>query len=740
MPESHDAAPVPAELLSDAFESLAEGIAIYDAELRLIACNGRYRQMLAPIADIIVPGVPWAYLARACIARGVFVGIARPEGAWLAEAEHQIRTLARDILIEHADGRCFEVSCTATRTGGYVVTRADVTERRRAEEMVRDREALLGTILDTNPTPVVMARLEDSRIIYRSPAAAEAYGDTDHAADYYVSREDRAAYVAELRLSGRVQDHKLRARDVEGRERTVSLSGGLTEYGGETCVVSSITDLTERLEREALIRLVVESCPAPILMNRAASGEILFKSPELIALFGEGDNATDFYVDAADRAGFVEALRRTGEVIDYRARFRNARGEPIWCAISARLIQWGGEDVIVSHARDLTVQLSIEAELARQREQLFRNEKMSALGSLLAGVAHELNNPLSVVVGHALMLQDEAGDPDTLRKTRKISEAAERCSQIVRTFLAMARQEPARMEETDVNEVVGTAVDVARYGNSAHSVRIETDLDEGLPPICADRDQITQVVLNLILNAEQAIEASGTGDTVRVRTGAVGGADAVVVSVEDNGPGIAPDIQARVFEPFFTTKGVGNGTGVGLALCHRVVTAHAGRIEHGAVAPHGARFTVTLPRNRAAAGLPAAPVPSVAAPTATRVLVIDDERDVADLAVEMLDRAGFEAEAAYRAAEAFDRLRARSFDVVVSDLNMPGVDGRGVFEMIGAEFPALVSRTGFITGDTMGRASQAFLRESRRPYLEKPVSPRELREFVARLAAEGGVA
>ncbi|MEM9369425.1 MAG: ATP-binding protein, partial [Planctomycetota bacterium] len=445
----------------------------------------------------------------------------------------------------------------------------------------------------------------------------------------------------------------------------------------------------------------------------------------------------DFYVDPADRDSFIQALRQHREVHEYRMRLKNAKGDPFWSAVSARLIQWGGEDIIVSHSRDLTGQLAIEEQLSRQREQVFQNEKMSALGSLLAGVAHELNNPLSVVVGHAMMLSEEAEDPDVLRQIKKIGDAAERCSKIVRTFLTMARQEPSRMDAVVLGELIETAVDVARYGNPNRSVAITARVDDDLPKICADSDQITQAIVNLIINAEQAIEDAGTGDHIRVSVAADTGPGAVQIIVEDNGPGIPDEIRGRVFEPFFTTKGVGRGTGIGLAVCHRVVAAHQGKIEVGEATPTGTRFTITLPVGNLAKAAQPPLAATTELPNPVRVLVIDDEVDVADLNVEVLQRGGYEANAAQDAEHALEMLRDQQYDVVLSDLNMPGLDGRGVFEVISRNHPELIERTGFITGDTMGRSSQAFLKESGRPYIEKPVSPTELREFVAQLCPEG---
>ena len=522
-------------LLSDMFEALSEGIAIYDDTACLITCNQRYKDMFAPVVEMIEPGVSWRLLNLECIRRGVFAARDGDEAAQIEKAEADLAALARGKINTHADGRSYEVSYNSTSSGGFVITRTDVTERLKAETLVREREALLTTILDTNPTPVIMARLSDSKIIYRSAAARALYGERDHALSLYKDPAARDQYVADLKRDGRVRDHLVASLMPDGRSFMASLSGGLTEYNGETCVVSSVTDVTDDLEQDALIRLVVEACPAPILMIHAETGEILFRSKEAIELYGEKANAREFYVRPNDRDGFLGELRRHREVTEYREKFLNAKGDAIWCAVSARLMQWRGDDVIVSHSRDLTGQLAIEAQLARQREQVFQSEKLSSLSGLLAGVAHELKNPLSVVVGHAMMLADETDDPAVLRQAQKISDAAERCSNVVRTFLTMSREGPVRMEPVNVGELVETAVEVARYGQPGLSVRIETDLEDGLPLISADMDQVTQVIVNLILNAEQAMESSGVGDCVRVAVRRKN--KALSISVEDNGPG-----------------------------------------------------------------------------------------------------------------------------------------------------------------------------------------------------------
>ena len=207
------------------------------------------------------------------------------------------------------------------------------------------------------------------------------------------------------------------------------------------------------------------------------------------------------------------------------------------------LIEFNGEEVIVSSTRDLTEELALQEELANQQDMLFQNEKMSALGELLAGVAHELNNPLSIVVGHSLMLREETRDAEILRRIDKISNAAERSAKIVKTFLAMARQQPTKMEPVSLNAVLTTAIDVAGFGQQPEDVEIVSRLPEDLPEILADGDQITQVMINLVINASQAISNSGVGDRIEVTARVEPVRNTLQIVIADNGPGIPQNIR-----------------------------------------------------------------------------------------------------------------------------------------------------------------------------------------------------
>lgn len=718
------------DMLRDAIESLSEGFALYDEDGRLVMFNTRYREMNHAVEDILEPGLDWEILMRETARRGVYAEAIGREDEWIsARIENGIEYI-QDYELKHTDGTYYTVSVHPTKLGGFVVTRTDITARKHAEIAERDGDLLIRQVLEASPAPVVMARVGDGEILYRNPAAIELFGKRENATEHYCSIDDRADYITTLLADGRVDDYKLTLINRDGEEFPAAIYGRIADYKGEEVVVTTTIDLTGQNEAEALIRKVLEACPVPVQMTNAETGKLLFRSPETTALFGPVEMAKDYYVNAQDRDDYLQILRKTGSIYEHKVRLSNAKKEPFWGSISARLIEFRGEQVVVSNTRDLTDELALQEELTSQRELLFQNEKMSALGELLAGVAHELNNPLSIVVGHSLMLREEAHEPETIKRIEKISSAAERCAKIVKTFLAMARQQPTRMENTDVNAVITTAVDVAGYGKKDEGLEIVCDLSRNIPEIIADADQITQVIINLIINAEQAILAAGEGNRISVATGTGKSGDRVEITVTDNGPGIPKNIIARIFEPFFTTKDVGDGTGIGLAFCHRIIHSHGGHIWADPDYRGGSRFVISLPAGAKDAEDDTGADDNARSRADVRALVVDDEVEVAELIAEILRKEGFRVTLADSGDEAVERLGEERYDLLLSDLNMPSLDGRGLYETIRDRHPYLLERTAFITGDTMGTASQSLLQESQRPYLEKPVSPAELRELV----------
>jgi CheY-like chemotaxis protein len=270
------------------------------------------------------------------------------------------------------------------------------------------------------------------------------------------------------------------------------------------------------------------------------------------------------------------------------------------------------------------------------------------------------------------------------------------------------------------------------YGLRSRDIQVELDLDPQLPTIAADSDQLIQVLINLIVNAQQATQEQAGPHRLRLATRAAGGG--IVLEVADNGPGIPPDVQKKMFDPFFTTKAEGKGTGLGLSVCRAIVQAHEGTIAARNRSEGGALFRIELPVPGVG---PAAPVPTAALAAQVAALIVDDETPIAAMLARIVRRLGYEVETAPDGATALQRLAERGFDLVISDIRMPGLDGPGLWRRIAADHPRLARRMLFVTGDTLSGPAASFLAESNVPCIEKPFHPAQVRAAIEALVAGG---
>jgi signal transduction histidine kinase/CheY-like chemotaxis protein len=366
----------------------------------------------------------------------------------------------------------------------------------------------------------------------------------------------------------------------------------------------------------------------------------------------------------------------------------------------------------------------LAAERRRAEEALRQSEKLATMGQLLAGVAHELNNPLTVIVGWAALLRARLpNDP----ATDHIEAAAQHCSRIIRNFLALARKHPPERRRVALNAIVTEAVELLAYPLRVDNVTVSLDLAAELPELWADAHQLKQVVVNLLTNAHHALRQSAVRQ-LSLTTRYHAGRDRVVLRVADTGPGIPPELQGRIFEPFFTTKPVGEGTGLGLSLCHSIVESHGGTIGVESEPGRGAVFTVELPPGRGTeAGDGEAAERGLPVPAGRTVLVVDDDPAVAALLAQMLGADGHRVDTAWDARAALDRLGERAYDVVVSDLRMPQLDGPSFFREAARRFPGRCPPFVFVTGDILGAETLAFLAQTHAPCLHKPFGPEDLR-------------
>src|SRR5213593_4554552 len=374
--------------------------------------------------------------------------------------------------------------------------------------------------------------------------------------------------------------------------------------------------------------------------------------------------------------------------------------------------------------------------LARLREtqaQLLQAGKMSALGQLVSGVAHELNNPLSVIIGYGqLMLHREI--PEALRRPVELMVTqGDRMAKIVRNLLYFARQRPPERVAIKIHQVIEQTLALRQNQLTLSGITVERDFAEELPTVIGDGQQLQQVFLNLILNAEQAIAAEHRGGRIRFHTKVVD--HWVRTEVTDDGPGIPPEVLPRIFEPFFTTKEVGAGTGLGLSVSYGIVEEHGGRLSAGSERGR-TTFTLDLP-------IGVAPAPEsreiVVMPAFSgkgrRVLVVEDEPGVAELVVTLLREHDWKVDLATGGRVALERARRQRYDLVVSDIRMADGSGEEFYRAVVTENPALAARFVFVTGDTANSAAWAFLKSADVTVLEKPFRPEVFLDLVRRVVS-----
>lgn len=371
--------------------------------------------------------------------------------------------------------------------------------------------------------------------------------------------------------------------------------------------------------------------------------------------------------------------------------------------------------------------------LKTAQAQLVQSEKLSAIGQFVAGVAHELNNPLTAVIGFADLLEHTLEDPKHRSHVTHIAKSATRCHKIVNNLLSFSRQhEPERLS-LQLNKLTEDVVEILAYDLRTSNITLVKEYAPTLPAILGDSHQLQQVILNVINNARQALEAFRHDGRITLRTGST--ASHVWLRIIDNGPGISRENLSRIFDPFFTTKPQGKGTGLGLSLCYGIMQEHRGRIRAESQPGSGTEFVLELPIAATAADQPVIR-PDSETPFKTpslRVLVIDDEEAIRQLVEEVLLSDGHRVDSAGGGEAALKLIGLNRYDVIVCDWKMPGLNGINLYQELLTKDPTSAARMLFMTGDVIKQSFQDFLKQNSRVCLPKPFALREFRSAIAGL-------
>jgi len=490
--------------------------------------------------------------------------------------------------------------------------------------------------------------------------------------------------------------------------------------------------LAQTAAGERDIRQLMDAVPDAIVVLDSA-GRILERNDAArVMVRGPVDFVAGSVFDYLDPAGaaFVrEKLARAfaGELVSFEVPFTRLDGSRGTSWVSyAPVREEGAIPKVMALARDVTEQRRTEA-------QLQRAERLASLGQLVSGVAHEINNPAAIISGVAQTLLLEPLSAEQREMAQTMYDEAIRIGGITTNLLTFARGSGTARTVVDVNDAVRRTLDLRRFHHTAQGIRVTADLDADAPHSWANPPEVLQLILNLVLHAEDAVAHAPAERAITLRTRSQG--PVVRLECADSGPGIDPEALSRVFDPFFTAHVGGGGTGLGLSACYGIVRSHGGEITADSAPGRGTTLTVTLPRDAS----PEPPTPSTgpgaAAARGTRVLLVEDEAGLRQAAVRFLARRNLTVVGVGDGEAALAAARTSDFDVVVTDVRLPGISGREFVERLRRERPALGGRLVLATGDPRGDEARAIMAATGATCIHKPFDLEQLEAVIRETAA-----
>jgi len=556
-----------------------------------------------------------------------------------------------------------------------------------------------------------------------------------------VTPQDHQRIAADIRKAlkeGVIRGGEYTMLRVDGTEFPGELSTSVLKDGLGNVIghISIARDITYRKQMEELFKTVTNSSPVGIYILQ--NGKFQLANPQFQKLTGYSeeelakiDPMTLVLPEDRDmlRKKAVKMLKGARSS-PYQFRVVNKAGETRWVMETVTSIQYRGRRATLGNYIDITERKQAEEREDQLQQELNLAGRLASIGQLAAGVAHEINNPLTGVIGFShLMLSRDI--PDDMRKDLQVIHSeAQRVAKIVENLLVFAHQRKTGREYLAINDIITRVLELRSYEMKVNNIEVENQLDPELPATMADAGQLQQVFLNIVLNAEHFMTKAHYKGKLLVKTERLG--NKIRASFTDDGTGISQENLDKIFNPFFTTKEVGKGTGLGLSICHGIITQHEGRIYAESESGKGATFVIELPvvAEPVRAGKAKVTKKEPPKPRGAKILVVDDEAAILTFLHRLLTDMGHSVETINNADAALERLKTERYSLILLDIKLPGMSGIELYQQIEKIAPALTRRVMFITGDVMEGTTRSFLEKAGVPHITKPIDIEELKKMM----------
>lgn len=741
---------------SELFESLSEGIIFSTPEGKILDANPALVRMLGYESKQELQNHHASDIYPSSEERAEMIG----------ELEATGYVHNRPLTLRRKDGKhlhCFtsgfairDASGRPVRLQGIVV---DITEKTEIEKRLHREQELRRRMIANFPDLIIVLDRE-GRFTFVSEQVKQIFGRTP--AEYLGAQigaranpEDRAKLqnMVESIFSGQSARATLEfnAPHTDGSWRTLLATAGpvYDENGKITAVVTSARDITEarKIEKQLhtqqeFARKLVECFPHLIVVLDRER-RFTFVSERVRDVLGVPPEAyvgkkIGQRIDDENQRKLLEmhddiiSGRRRQVQTEIQARHADGSQRAIQIHASPLYDEKGEITGMVSSGLDITESRRIE-------QQLVQKEKFASMGQMMVGAAHELNNPLTAILGVSDLLRERATDDTMRRQVDLVLKQARRAAMIVQNLLAFSRPVTLGRSKLNLAEIIREVLAADKANLDQKRISVALDAPNDLPLVEGDRKLLKEVFSNIIANAEQAIAAGRDNGTLRITLGVVG--LNVCAAFEDNGIGIPPESIGKIFDPFFTTKRTGGSSGLGLTICLAVVKEHGGRIETESQPGSGATFRIVLPMpgdsSEEPKTAPAASGKSALAGSDVlrghRAIIVDDEESISEIVQEALSARGMKVEAFGTSEAALKFLAANECDVVVCDFNLPGMSGEQFFQRLRTQNPAKMPRFVFMTGDLFDAATVERYQRAGASILQKPFHVAALAALLADL-------